>query len=441
MAKKEPRRVKTLSEFIEWAAQFNDGQYLFRGVSKDSYKIEASAYRRLPEVARNNPARLLRINRELIEKARLLGHDQKNGQRLSDLDLLAELQHFGAATCLIDFTRSALVALWFACQQSAKGEANGKVFAVRSDDPARLKTVNPELIKKDIDHFLNLDENDNYLLYQWDPKLQNNRIIAQHSVFLFSGAQIEAEAECVIIKSSKQDILTSLDKISDIAEESIYPDFDGFARVHAHDKPYIEPNAHGYLRRGIEAQQNNNLDDAIAYYTEVILLEPDPGIVANAYNNRGVAYRKKGDYDRAIADYTKAIELNPYYANAYYNRGVVYIDRSDYDRAIADYTKAIELKPNYAIAYINRGAAYGEKGDYDRAIADFIKAIELKPDYANAYNNRGVAYRRKGDYDRAIADYTKAIELNPYYAETPITIAAWRGYTCKRMGKSQARPD
>ena len=26
--------VKTLSEFIEWAAQFDDGQYLFRGVSK-----------------------------------------------------------------------------------------------------------------------------------------------------------------------------------------------------------------------------------------------------------------------------------------------------------------------------------------------------------------------------------------------------------------------
>ena len=40
MAEKESRRVKTLSSFIKWAAQFNDGQYLFRGVSKDYYKIE-----------------------------------------------------------------------------------------------------------------------------------------------------------------------------------------------------------------------------------------------------------------------------------------------------------------------------------------------------------------------------------------------------------------
>ena len=53
MAKKESRRVKTLDGFIKWAAQFNDGQYLFRGISKDSYKIEASSYRRLPSADKN----------------------------------------------------------------------------------------------------------------------------------------------------------------------------------------------------------------------------------------------------------------------------------------------------------------------------------------------------------------------------------------------------
>ncbi|RKU05625.1 hypothetical protein C6502_22105 [Candidatus Poribacteria bacterium] len=78
MAEKASSRVKTLNSFIKWAAQFNDGQYLFRGVSNESYEIEASAYRRLPKGARNNPAWLLRINQDLIEKAQLLGHDQKN---------------------------------------------------------------------------------------------------------------------------------------------------------------------------------------------------------------------------------------------------------------------------------------------------------------------------------------------------------------------------
>ena len=87
--------AKTINEFIEWAAQFSDGQYLFRGVSTENYKIEASAYRRLPEIDRNDPKKLLKINKDLITKAKALGHDQKNGQQLSDLEILAELQHFG----------------------------------------------------------------------------------------------------------------------------------------------------------------------------------------------------------------------------------------------------------------------------------------------------------------------------------------------------------
>ncbi len=58
--------------------------------------------------------------------------------------------------------------------------------------------------------------------------------------FVFGGSKIETEAECVIMKSVKQDILKSLDKLSGITEASMFPDFDGFARLHAHNKPYIE---------------------------------------------------------------------------------------------------------------------------------------------------------------------------------------------------------
>ena len=406
--------VKTLSEFIEWAAQFDDGQYLFRGVSNDEYEIEASAYRRLPEAEKNNASKLLKLNWVLIEKARSLGHDQKTGQQLSDLELLAELQHFGAATCLIDFTRSALVALWFACQQSSKGKANGKVFAVRSDDPVRFKTVNTELIKKDIDCFFQLDENNKrYPLYQWQPKLQNNRIIAQQSVFVFGGAQIETEAECVIIECSKKKILNSLDKLSSINEASIYPDFDGFARLHAHNKPHIEPDAQGYLQRGVEAHQNNNLDDAITYYTEVISLDSDHSIIPQTYYLRGTAYFSKNAVEHAIKDQTKAIKLKSDYAEAYNNRGAAYCGKGAYDDAIKDFTVVIGLRPDDASAYYNRGLAYRDKDVFDYAIKDLNKAIELEPDYVDAYQNRGILYAQKGKFGFAMEDLNKAIELEP----------------------------
>ncbi|MDE0484411.1 MAG: tetratricopeptide repeat protein [Candidatus Poribacteria bacterium] len=384
--------AKTINEFIEWSARFSDGRYLFRGVSTESYKIEASAYRRLPEIDRNNPKKLLKINKDLIMKARALGHDQKNGQQLFDLEILAELQHFGAATCLIDFSRSALVALWFACQHSSKGEANGKVFAVRHDDMVRLKTVDPELIKNRIDDFLKPDENGRYLQYQWSPKLQNNRIIAQQSVFVFSGAQIEAEAECIIEKSSKQGILTSLDKISGITEGSIYPDFDGFARLNAQDKRYIEPDAQAYLQRGTESHQKGNLDDAIDYYTEVIRLDPaDPFTVSVAYYSRGVAYRENGSIDLAIEDYTQTLRLNPNSADAHNNRGHAYYEKGDFDRALEDYDQAIQLKSDNVLYYNNRGIALLALQEWEKAKSDLTIARNMGVDiialFSNAYAN------------------------------------------------------
>ena len=421
MAEKESRRVKTLDGFIRWAAQFNDGQYLFRGVPNHTFGIEASAYRRLPEVDGSYPSRLLKINQRLIEDAQSLGHDQKNGQRLSDLELLAELQHFGAATCLIDFTRNALVALWFACLQNPKEkkETNGKVSAVHGNDPARFKTVTPKLVTEEtIDFFFKAAENDRYPLYQWEPRLQNNRIIAQHSVFVFGDTQIETEAECVIMQSSKQEILKSLEELSDITEASMYPDFDGFARLHAHDKPYIEPDARGYLQRGVEAHQRRDLDDAIAYYTEVIRLDPvDASIVVEAYYNRGIVHGIKDDIDRAIEDYNTVINLKPDLDSAYYNRGTAYLHKDDYDRAVVDFNMAIGLNPGDTNSYNNRGLAYKNKGDYDRAVVDFNIAIILNPGNAIAYNNRGLVYNGKGDYDHAIEDYNTAIGLNPDFAE------------------------
>ena len=388
MEDKNNTTAKTINEFIEWAAQFSDGQYLFRGVSTESYKIEASAYRRLPEIDRTDPKKLLKINKDLIEKARSLGHDQKDAQQLSDLELLAELQHFGAATCLIDFSRSALVALWFACQQGSRGGANGKVYAVRHDDMVRLKTVNPDLITKDIDYFLTPDENDRYLLYQWQPKLQNNRIIAQQSVFVFSGAQIKEESVCVIEENGKQNILIALDKISGITEANIYPDFDGFARLHAHNEPYIEPDPQDYLRRGIEADQNDNIDDAIAYYTEVIRLDPpDPSIASVAHYNRGVAYSGKDEIEHAIEDYDQTIRLNPESAAAYNNRGHCYRQKGEFERAIEDYDRAIQIKSDNVLFYNNRAIALLHLQEWERAKSDLTIARNMGVDIITLFRN------------------------------------------------------
>ena len=413
-------QIKTLSDFVEWAEQFDRGEnserYLFRGVSSKEYEMNASAYRRPKEEDRNFET-FLQINRELVREARLLGHGWKNGRELEDLEVLAELQHYAAATCLIDFTYNALVALWFACQPNSKNSPkDGKVIAVRNQS-FKFKEVTVELLEQRIDDFFqsNEDESSQVLqpqvkqLYQWQPRQQNNRILAQQSIFLFGDVKIDADEECIIISDSKEKILKSLKQIYGITEAMLFPDFEGFARRHNQGILY-QSTASQYRENGVRAYQRGEYMEAIAYFNDAIRLNRDD---VYAYHNRGNAKLELYQYESAIADYDEVICLNPDDAEAYFNRGVANLELRRYESALADYDEVIRLNPDYAGIYNNRGIAKLELGQYESAILDYDKSIELNPNNAEAYCNRGNAMSKLGEYESAMADYDYAIRLDP----------------------------
>lgn len=424
--KKRVRTITSLTEFMEWVKQLPEGQYLYRGVSKASYEIEASACRRLPDEDRKKRSELLKVTEELIEKARLAGHDERNGRRLtSDLELLAELQHYGAATCLIDFTQDALTALWVACQKSSgKGEQeDGKVFAVRHDDLSKFETVKYDDLGKNIGDFFNqrgegeeakmMRQSENRL-YQWQPKHQNNRIVAQRSVFVFGDTQIEAESECEIKENCKEGILRELENISRITEANMFPDFEGFARQHAHDKLIIKANLEDYMRRAQESYQRREYEEAVKNYDKAIELNPKD---ATIYRRRGFARLNLDRYEEAMKDFNKAIHLNPMDAVTYRGRGFAETNLKRYKEAIENFDKAINLNPMDKFAYRGRGLAELYLGRYKKAIKDLDKAISLNPTDKFAYRGRGSVNLYLKRYYEAMEDFNKAIELSPRYAD------------------------
>ena len=202
--------IERLSDFMDWVDELRPEKCLFRGLPNQKHSIEASTWRRLTnEQDSNNIDKLLEINEGLIRDARLRGFDSKDDRKLSDLEILAELQHFRASTFLIDFTYSAQVALWFACQERFKDPHNskelsdGKVSAVFVN-PDRIVEVTPELLHQDISVFFETDADGRYPLYLWKPGELNSRIPPQHSVFLFGADRtIEPDRECIILKANK----------------------------------------------------------------------------------------------------------------------------------------------------------------------------------------------------------------------------------------------
>ena len=310
-------QIKTLDDFIKWAKKFASGEYVFRGVPNESYRIQASAFRR-PEERFRDFDKFRQINEDLIDRAILRGYNKKNGHPLTHLEILAELQHYGAATCLIDFSYSAQIALWFACQSKKESEnpPNGKVFAVhhRSSDFEEIKS---DLLEKKINEFLQDDGHTQ--LYHWQPQQQNNRIIAQQSIFLFGRYEFDPYDECVIERSSKEDILIELERVSGITETMLFPDFHGFARLRSENTPYMELRDYEYRELARELFHDEKYVEAVDYYDRAINLNPN---YAEAYYWRGRAKLRHRQHALAILDFNEFVSMNPDYAEVYVYRAM-----------------------------------------------------------------------------------------------------------------------
>ena len=404
MRTQESEKITSLSDFTEWVVQLEPGNYLFRGVSNREYEIgQASAYRRLGKEENPTLAKLIEINRSVIEEARRRGYDLRNGRTFSDLEILCEMQHFRVATCLIDFSYSAEVSLWFACSSSSDEQFDGKVVAVPNDHS--IKKVPSKMLDKSIDDFFKEDEIGGYPLYQWQPKHLNNRVIRQHSVFLFGGTEIEPSSECIIGADYKEKILLELERFSNISEDTLFPDFEGFARLNAHNVQYALPN---YKRIADEAYQKDDYSTAIANYVDAIRLDPDDSWL---YYMRGKANFGQEQYPDAIADYDEAIHLSPDFPEAYYSRGRANHSLERYDEAIADYDEAIQLVPDFLEAYYSRGRANHLLEKYDEAITDYDEAIQRDADNLHAYRYRAKAKMKIGELIPAQLDLQFALLL------------------------------
>ena len=349
MQNEQPTQIETLGEFMDWVDQYQLGSQkcLFRGLPNQEHNIEASAWRRLTsEQDRDNIDKLLEINDGLIRDARLQGHGSKDGRKLSNFEILAELQHFRAATFLIDFTYSPQVALWFACRQSLKDPQNseelsdGKVSVVFAN-PDRIQEVTPEMSKQDISFFFKANADGTYPLYLWKPSELNSRIPPQQSVFLFGGTKtIEPDRQCIILAEDKPAILHSIEGLLQTTETTLFPDFEGFVYQRTQYRPYIPE---GYARSraaGYKAFHRRDHEEAISYFEEVIRLGTTE---ADIYYTCGESRYFLGKTEEAISDFDKAIELEDDDVNYYISRANAKEALNRYSDAKADLEKALEL--------------------------------------------------------------------------------------------------
>lgn len=369
--------ISTLSAFLERIDDGSDAAHLYRGQANEQWQVDCSAVRRLNEglcgevkqsllghVLTGYLIGLLRESRQYV------GNCPELPLGSSDLDILAQLQHQGAATGLIDFTLDPLVALWFAC--SGYSADDGAVYVLAKSDTKEVESM--ELPQAGgATFFRNLDTRGlDDPPYVWKPK-ESGRPTVQQSVFVLGVPFVWPALlqKIVIRKDAKPGLLEELKSEHGITESRLFPDFSGYAHANAASRPV-------------------KVEDVIGPLKEITGWQESDSARVQAYLNCGLACVAVGNHSLAVDQFTRAIAMDPNNVGAYVNRAGVYFALSDYQKSLEDYDIAIEKI---------------ELGDEEYGDARSLQQV------ASVYWDRGGILQKLGRESEGIADCNRAIEL------------------------------
>ncbi len=273
-----------------------------------------------------------------------------DGAQLKDLQRLSVLQHLGAATALLDFTESVLVALWFAC--AGCPNEDGRVFVLDIGDHHVAR--NGRLMDNPF------DAGPAVVYYEPDRSL-GGRIIAQQSVFLICNPVIPDASliSAIVPVDSKGPLRDHLTRLG-LSEMALFGDVPGLAVANSTRTPLqptwpLSPGQH--RDRGNRAYQAGRYEDALAAYQAYAEALP---AVAQPHSLKADALAVLGRFEEADQAYTMALQNlgHPIYVQGHVVSG----------------TEPLAAMMSRALFY-NRGNVRAAVGRHNDAVADFDAAL------------------------------------------------------------------
>ena len=445
----------------------------FRGLKDSTWNVLSGAtLRLLKELRSENPNNYERSpafgrmylsyhRAVLVEAARSYGFDVSGGQSESDLQLLGKLQHFGAATGLIDFTWDSLVALWFATEiqiRDSKQRA-GKIVVVNLNDTTCFQRGALRADHQTLSTMFPLVSGPNDRQFYWEPRFPSdasNRILRQRSVFVIgkaTGPELPASSiltEVEIAAEDKPALRRELETLFGVSEQSLFLDVHGFAGANSQKSAISRLDDPDYFEhQGSELYQRSEYGRAILAYDECIRLDSRRWM---AHFLRGNAHSENRDYRAAKIDYDRVLELirsddasgNPagsafhqfYVFAAAFNRGNTNYVLENYEEACNDYGLALQTwnGPGKDSVFYNRANAKAKLEQFDAALDDYDEAIQMNRGYARF--NKGTALVALGRYEEARQCFLDERNIHSFKdADNNIAIT---GQVLERIGERES---
>ena len=233
------KRFKNWHQFKDFANQFSEN-WLFRGQSDAAWDLKSSFER--TEFFRKYDG---------IETSFLIDFQRGAKNFLSEKEIPADLiewlalmQHHGAPTRLLDFTKSVYIASYFAFENANSKNKNVAIWAININivrDRVIQYLSLSQLTDKDFEN--TFYRNDSSCILPVEPFHMNRRYSLQQSVFVSPGNSYESFMEQLqfldgsiakaVLKITlpsklKNEVLRDLQKMN-INRASIFPDIDGYS--------------------------------------------------------------------------------------------------------------------------------------------------------------------------------------------------------------------
>lgn len=176
---------------------------------------------------------------------------------------------------------------------------------------------------------------------------------------------------------------------------------------------------------GLRAYKNGEFENAIEFYSEVIVMTDSSSSFELNMRKQALIYRsfcKKElkNFEGSIMDMNRAIAIDPKDLASYIDRGTTYLEMKEFGKARDDFLTIVENDKKSVQAkggFYYLGLIAFKESKFYEGIEYLTKALQIDPDDIDILFNRGYYYGLTMQSEKAIKDYDQIIKVDPSIKE------------------------
>lgn len=169
-------------------------------------------------------------------------------------------------------------------------------------------------------------------------------------------------------------------------------------------------------KRGLEAEHNGEVDQAIAHYQGALKIAPD---YYPAHNNLGSLYLSRKNFSSAEEQFRAAIRLRQDDTEAYFNLGNLLMLTRRYPESQSLIAAGLQRTPNSAFGHFLEGSLSARMGKYFEGERDLREALSLDAGMWQAHLQLVDIYLRQGHRDNAVSELQAFLKAFPSVPAAP----------------------